>query len=99
MSEEPAIRREGDWLLLNVKGRPGAKVDRIRGVSGGLVQIDVAAPPEGGKATERMLGFVAESFAVPRRNVELVSGAHARWKRVRVKGATKMPEGLEDPDV
>jgi uncharacterized protein (TIGR00251 family) len=93
LAEEPAIRREGDCWLLNVKGRPGAKADRIRGVAGGLLQVDVAAPPEDGKATERMLRFLAQSFGVARRDVELVSGAHARWKRVRVKGGT-LPTGL-----
>ncbi len=98
MREEAAIRREGEWLLLNVKGRPGAKTDRIRGIAGGLVQIDVAAAPEDGKATERMLAFLARAFGVPRRNVELVSGAHARWKRVRVKDATTMPDGLKDAE-
>ena len=86
MSEDPAIRREGDCWLISVKARPGARVDRIRGVAGGLLQVDVAAPPEDGKATEQMLRFLAQSFGVARRDVELVSGAHARWKRVRVKG-------------
>ena len=93
MSEEPAVRREGSAWLLNVKARPGARTDRIRGVSGGMLHLDVAAAPEDGRATERMLGFLAKAFGVARRDVELVSGAHARWKRVRVKGGTP-PEGL-----
>lgn len=88
MGDEPAIRREGGCWLLNVKARPGARTDRIRGISAGLLLVDVAAPPEDGKATERMLKFLAESFKVARRDVELVSGAHARWKRVRVTGGT-----------
>ena len=94
MTEQAAISRDGAWLVLRVKARPGAKADRIRGLAGGLVQIDVAAAPENGKATERMLVFLADSFGVPRRDVNLVSGAHARWKRVRIKGATRLPEGL-----
>lgn len=92
---EAAIRREGDDWLLNVKARPAARVDRLKGVSGGLLLLDVAAPPEDGKATERMLGFLARSFGVARREVEIVSGAHARWKRVRVPGGS-LPDGLTE---
>ncbi len=93
MSEEAAIRREGEAWLLNVKARPGARVDRIRGVSGGLLLLDVAAAPEDGRATEHMLRFLAQIFGVARRDVELVSGAHARWKRVRIMGKT-LPDSL-----
>lgn len=93
MTEEAAIRREGDSWLLNVKARPGARTDRIRGVSGGLLLVDVAAVAEDGKATERLLGFLAESFGVARRHAGVVSGAHARWKRVRISGGS-LPPGL-----
>ncbi len=92
-----ALARDGEWLLLAVKARPGARVDRIRGVSGEFLLVDVAAPPEDGRATERLLGFLATSFGVPRREVELVSGAHARWKRIRVHRPQQMPEGLDAP--
>ena len=88
MNAEAAIRREGGCWLLNVKARPGAKQDRIRGVAEGLLLVDVAAAPEDGKATERLLRFLAARFGVARRDVALVSGAHARWKRVRVTGGT-----------
>jgi uncharacterized protein (TIGR00251 family) len=91
---EAAIRVEGGDLLLSVKARPCARADRIRGVKGGLLQVDVAAAAEDGKATERLLGFLAMELGVARRNVELVSGGFARFKRVRVRGISEVPEGL-----
>jgi hypothetical protein len=91
-----AITREGEWLLLAVKARPGARVDRIRGIAGELLLVDVAAPPEDGRATERLLAFLAESFGVARRDVALVSGAHARWKRIRLHRPQRWPEGLPE---
>jgi uncharacterized protein (TIGR00251 family) len=91
---EAAIRMEGGDLLLSVKARPGARLDRIRGVKGGLLQVDVAAAAEDGKATERLLVFLAAELGVARRDVELVSGGFARFKRVRVKGLGAVPDGL-----
>ena len=67
MNAEAAIRREGGCWLLNVKARPGAKQDRIRGVAEGLLLVDVAAAPEDGKATERLLRYLAARFGVARR--------------------------------
>ena len=89
-----AVRVDGGDLLLNVKARPGARVDRVRGVKGGLLQVDVAAPPEDGKATERLLAFLAAELGVARRDVELVSGGFARFKRVRVRGISEVPDEL-----
>lgn len=94
MTAEPAIRRDGEAWLLNLKARPGARTDRFKGVSGELLLLEVAAVPEDGKATEHLLRFLAESFGVARRDVELLSGAHARWKRVRIAGG-KLPAALE----
>lgn len=91
-----AIARDGDWLLLAVKARPGARADRIRGIAGDLLLVDVAAPPEDGRATERLLAFLAEGFGVARRDVELVSGAHARWKRIRILRPQRWPAGLAE---
>ena len=91
---EAAIRVEGGDLLLSVKARPGARADRIRGVKGGLLQVDVATVAEDGKATERLLAFLAAELGVARRDVELLSGGFARFKRVRVRGLGVVPDGL-----
>lgn len=89
---EAAIRRDGDGWLLQVKARAGARTDRIRGVAGGFVLMDVAAAAEDGRATERLLGYLAGCFGVARRDVALLSGAHARWKRLRITGGAPPPE-------
>lgn len=81
-----AIRWQDGMLLLSVKARPGARQNRIRGVEAGLLLVDVAAAAQDGKATEALLRYLADCCGVPRRNVQLVAGAHARWKRIRVEG-------------
>lgn len=92
-----AIRREGGALLMNLKVRPGAKRDQWRGIEGEAVKVDVSAVAEGGRATTHLIGFVAKSFGVRKADVELVSGAHSRQKRIRIEGAKKAPAELEIP--
>lgn len=93
-----AIRLDGGQLLLLVKARPGAKVDRLRGIEAGALKVDVAAVAEDGRATEHLLGFLARSFAVARRDVELVAGAHQRVKRVRIGGDWRLPAEVDWPE-
>lgn len=46
----------------------------------------VSAPPVEGAANEAIVELLAESLALPRRAVTLVSGEHARMKRVLIVG-------------
>ena len=55
------------------------------------MKIRLAAPPVDGAANDELVRFVAEAFGVPKRNVEIVSGATSRQKRVRIAGATMRP--------
>lgn len=95
MTDKQAIRRDGESWLFQVKARPGARQDRIRGIVDGLLLVDIAAVAEDGRATKRLLEFLAGRFGVSVSNIELLSGAHARWKRLRVKGGALPPELLD----
>jgi uncharacterized protein (TIGR00251 family) len=87
-------RREGDAILLTLHVQPGAKCSEIAGLHGDALKIRLAAPPVEGRANEALLGFLAECFRVPQRNVELKQGAQSRRKRVEVRGSAVAPESL-----
>lgn len=50
----------------------------------GAIKIDVAAPPEDGKANAELIRFLAEYFDVPRSSVEILSGQTGRRKVVKI---------------
>ena len=81
-----------DALVLDLHVQPGAKRTEAAGRHGDRVKIRLAAPPVDGAANDELMRFLAEAFGVPKRNVEIVSGATARRKRVRIEGATKRPD-------
>ena len=64
-------RRSGDVLTLTLHIQPGAKRTEVAGLHGDALKIRLAAPPIEGRANEALLRFIAESFAVPLRQVEL----------------------------
>lgn len=82
------LRRESAGsLLLSLHVQPGAKKTEIVGLHGGALKIRLAAPPVDGKANESLVAYLAQRLEVPRAQVELVSGATSRLKRLRVRGA------------
>ena len=87
-------RREGDSIKLTLHIQPGAKRSEVSGLHGDALKIRLAAPPIEGRANEALLRFVADSFDVPLRQVELLRGAQSRHKMVKVQGSKIEPESL-----
>jgi len=76
----------GESALLAVRVQPRAKRDEVVGERAGAVVIRLAAPPVDGKANAALTAFIAKAAGVPRSHVEIVRGASARDKVVRVSG-------------
>jgi uncharacterized protein YggU (UPF0235/DUF167 family) len=65
---------------------PGSARPGIVGRYGDGWKVRVAEAPERGRANDAVLELLAESLAVPRRDVELVSGHRTRDKVVELHG-------------
>lgn len=87
-------RRNGDVVTLTLHIQPGAKRTDVAGLHGEALKIRLAAPPIEGRANEALLKFIAESFGVPVRQVELKQGGQSRHKVVAVTGSKVEPESL-----
>ncbi len=87
-------RRNGDIITLTLHIQPGAKRTDIAGLHGEALKIRLAAPPIEGRANDALLKFIAETFAVPLRQVELKQGGQSRHKVVAVTGSKVEPERL-----
>ena len=78
---------------LTLRIAPGARRAGVVGRRGGVWKIRVAAPPEGGRANDALISLLADTLAVPRRDVEIVSGHGSRDKIVALAGLD--PEEIE----
>ncbi len=69
-----------------VKVVPGAARDRIVGPLGSCLKVQVSAPPEHGKANNRVCAVLAAVLGVPARAVQITSGFGSARKTVVVDG-------------
>ena len=71
---------------LAVKIRPRAKCSAIAGVMADVVKINIAAPPEDGKANAELIRFLAEQTGLRRSQIEIVLGNTSPNKIVEFNG-------------
>jgi len=82
-------------LLLSVRVQPRAKRDELIGPQDGYLRVRITAPPVDGKANDHLRRFLAAVFGVPPSQVELVAGAQARLKRLRIRAPRKLPDVIQ----
>lgn len=76
-------------VRFTVHVQPRARRTEIVGVHGDALKLRLQAPPVEGAANEALVAFLAEALGVPRRNVEIVSGASARTKVIEARGVAR----------
>jgi hypothetical protein len=93
------IERDGS-LVLRVHVQPGSTRPGVAGRHGAALKVRVGAPPADGRANRALVDVLARALDVPRRRIELVSGASARAKRVRIRGldVAELARRLDLPD-
>lgn len=86
------LRQTAAGVTLAVRAQPGAKKTAITGVYGegaaSQLKIAVHAPPLEGRANQALIAFLAETFAVPKNAVEVISGELSRSKVILLRGVT-----------
>jgi uncharacterized protein (TIGR00251 family) len=75
-------------VVIDVRVIPRAKKTQIGGERDGAIVIRLAAPPVDGAANDALIELLAATLDLPRRNIRILSGEHARHKRVAIAGAT-----------
>jgi len=82
---------DGETLVLNILGKPSAKLDAIGKAKGNQLKISVTASPVAGRATDHMVRFLAKEFGVTINDIEVVFGRFNVNKQLRIKSPKNLP--------
>ena len=75
---------DGTSVTFWLKIKPRSSRRRLLRNSSGELCLELTAPPVEGQANEAAVDFLAESLRLPRRSVEIVTGAKSRRKLFRI---------------
>lgn len=67
-----------------MKVKPSAKKEGVSVNANGMLEVAVSAPPEKGKANERLIELLAEHFGVAKSKIRIISGHTKRQKVVEI---------------
>jgi len=88
LEKKKKILDKNGEVMIRVKINPGMPKTQIMNLSvvgeEEFLKINVAAPPERGRANEKLINFLAEEFAVGRMGVGIMSGIGERIKLVKI---------------
>ncbi len=87
--------RDGEDIILNISGSPGASRTAFGKPRGDRLKISVATPAENGRATQAMVRFLADAFGVPLSHVTVISGETSIYKRLRIHAPRQIPLALQ----
>jgi uncharacterized protein (TIGR00251 family) len=82
---------DGETLVLNILGAPGAKKDAIGKPKGNQLKVSVTAAPVAGRATDHMVRFLAEEFGVTIKDIIVVFGRMNVNKQLRINSPKSLP--------
>ena len=82
---------DGETLVLNILGKPGANRDAIGKVKGAQLKVSVTASPVSGRATDHMVRFLAQEFGVKITDIQVVYGRFNVNKQLRIRSPKKLP--------
>ena len=68
--------------IIKIKVSAGAKTEKVEELADRTYKVRVSAPPEKGKANERVVELLALHFGVSKARISIISGHTARDKAV-----------------
>lgn len=82
---------DGETLVLNVLGTPGANKDAIGKPKGSQLRISVTEAPVAGRATDHMVRFLTGVFEVSIADITVVFGRFNVNKQLRIRAPGRLP--------
>jgi uncharacterized protein (TIGR00251 family) len=76
-------------VRLSIRVQPRASTNEVVGIHGDALRVRLTAPPVEGAANDALVGFLAQSLGISRRDVTIVAGSSSRSKIVELTGITE----------
>ena len=70
----------------DVRVVPRAGRNEFAGIRAGALLVRLAAAPVDGAANHELIGLIAKTLGIAKRDVTIVSGERSRTKRIRIAG-------------
>ena len=75
---------EEDFIIFTIKAQPNSSKNKIAGILGDALKINIKAPAVEGAANKELIKFLSKTFKVAKSDIEFVSGETSKQKRIKI---------------
>jgi len=72
---------KNDKVYINIKVQPNSSQNKIAGLYGDSIKINIKAPAVEGKANKELIKFISKTFKVPKSEIE-IKGETSKKKQI-----------------
>ncbi len=73
-----------DFVIFTIKAQPNSSKNKIAGILGNALKINIKAPAVEGAANKELVKFLSKTFKVAKSDIEFVSGETSKQKRIKI---------------
>ena len=85
---------KNDKVIINIKAQPNSSKNKIAGIYGDAVKINIKAPAVEGAANKELIKFLSKTFKISKSDIEL-KGETSKRKQVILPINEKVEEFLK----
>ena len=82
------LEERNDGVILPLRARAGAQMDRLWCGPEGILRVSVTCPPERGKANQAIVALLSRRLRLKKSQIELLSGKTSGQKRFLIRKTT-----------
>ncbi|WP_456489362.1 DUF167 domain-containing protein [Caminibacter pacificus] len=85
---------KNDKVIINVKAQPNSSKNKIAGIYGESLKINIKAPAVEGAANKELIKFISKEFKIPKSEIE-IKGETSKRKQLILPLNEKLKKFLE----
>ena len=85
-------------VIFYIKAQPNSSKNKIAGILGDSLKINIKAPAVEGAANKELIKFLSKTFKIAKSDIEFVGGERSKRKRVKLPLNEKVKEFIEEID-
>ena len=91
-------KRDGDFVIFYIKAQPNSSKNRVAGLLGESLKINIKAPAVEGAANKELVKFLSKLFKVPKSAVEFVGGETSKKKAIKLPLNQRIEDFIKEMD-
>lgn len=82
--------------IFYIKAQPNSSKNKIAGLLGDSLKINIKAPAVEGAANKELVKFLSKTFKVPKSDIEFIGGETSKRKRIKLPLNEKVKEFIDE---